>query len=62
MSSFECRWVDDIFRSVIWGQNKKIPLTPDPTAGNVKLTMGKAGLCEMKACYLEGLAYKERNG
>ena len=52
MTSSESSWVDDIFCPVIWGQHKKIPLTPDPTARNVKLTVGEAGLCEMKACYL----------
>ena len=60
MTSSESSWVDNIFCPVIWGQHKKIPLTPDPTARNVKLTVGEAGLCEMKACYLEGLTCREK--
>ena len=53
--SSESRRVHNVLGSPIRCQHKQIPLTPDPTAANIQLTMSKTGFLEVKASNLEGL-------
>ena len=55
MTLSESSRVNYIFGPVVRGQHKEVPLTSNPTAGNIELAMGEAWLIEMEACHLEGL-------
>ena len=47
--------VDDVFGPVVRRQHEEIPLTPNPTAGDIQLSMREAWFCEMEASNLESL-------